>query len=238
MTGGAGGLIYISSWDLSGTTTYSITIGAGGVLEANGGNSTVTNGIKTLTSIGGGHGLNGSTDHGSEGGSGGGGWYKNPGTGYASNQPVSTNDGVHIYDTTGWGHRGGDGYQGSGYSGGGGGAHSPGLNGVQSKTGILTYDQQGAPLMSDRNNNLGGAGKYYADFNSYGDSGHFASGGTGGNNFAHSLFTPSTRAHRGGGGFGNNAIFTHNPAADGKPNTGGGAGSGGYGGSGIVLVRY
>ena len=122
--------------------------------------------------------------------------------------------------------------------GGGGGAHSPGLNADQSNINTITTDQQDAQLISDINNQLGGVGKYYANFATYGVSGHFASGGTGSNFGGHNNFAASTKAHRGGGGFGDNSITSHNPAANGTPNTGGGAGSGGHGGSGIILIRY
>ena len=144
---------------------------------------------------------------------------------------------VNTYNITGWGHKGGgSGNQADYYGGGGGGAHSPGLNGTDINT--TTIDQQDAPLTSDRSNYLGGVGKYYANFAAYGDSGHFASGGTGSNYGLSAVFSASTKAHRGGGGFGDNSITSQNASANGKPNTGGGAGSGGHGGSGIVLIRY
>lgn len=235
--GGAGGLIYISNWNVSGASTYSITIGQGGGSTSNGGNTTISGGSKTLTALGGGYGgWSDNTNYGSSGGSGGGKWYRFF-TGSSATQPSNTSDGVNTYNGTGFGNKGGDSDIGdSPYGSGGGGAGSVGMNVTTCIANGSSTDELGNTLTGDVNNGLGGTGKYFGNIfgNQYGESGFFASGGT-----SASYGGLASKAHLGGGGIGDNRSTTPNTAlSNGQANTGGGAGSGGDGGSGIVLISY
>ena len=222
--GGAGGLIFIPDWDVTGSATYAVVVGAGGGMGAGGNNSngalginsTVIGGSKTLTALGGGGGGQGdSNNNQTAGGSGGGGWYP----GYpaaAGNQPSTTNDGVTSYPSTGFGNNSGVSGNASPYGAGGGGAGGAGA----------PYSAGPGPT--------GGLGKdYSAVFGTgYGDAGLFAGGGSGSNHNTNSNFAAVA-----GGGVGDNTANNTGYAGgnDGKPNTGGGAGAGGSGGSGVVL---
>jgi len=246
--GGAGGVILIPNWNVSGASSYSITVGNGGAVVSgghnDGQNSVVSGGSKTLTALGGGAGgFSDNTDNGRSGGSGGSSWYPtnsaNSGT-----QPTNTSDGVTTYNSTGYGNASGSSLSGQPYSGGGGGAGGVGVNASDANTGTTTTDSQGNALTSDQGNALGGVGLYIGGTfaTSYGEQGFVASGGTGaGYNGAVANFNSvSTKAHLGGGGIGHNAS-TSNPSnsqANGQANTGGGGGSGGNGGSGLVLIKY
>jgi hypothetical protein len=234
--GGAGGLIYISNWNVSGASSYSISIGQGGGSTSNGGNTTISGGSKTLTALGGGYGgWSDNTDFGSSGGSGGSKWYQSY-TGSSATQPANTSDGVNTYNGTGFGNKGGDSFGSSPYGGGGGGAGSAGMNASTAASGASLTDEQSNTLTGDTSNGLGGTGKYFGNIfgNQYGESGFFASGGT-----SAGYTTVATKAHLGGGGIGDNRSTSPNNAlSDGQVNTGGGAGGGGNGGSGIVLISY
>lgn len=219
--GGAGGLIYIPNWDLTGSSSYTITVGLGGAVGVgtaqNGQNSTVVGTTKTLTALGGGHGgFSDNTNNHQAGGSSGGGWYP----GYASKphtQPANTSDGVNTYNTTGWGNDAGTSGGSPSYGAGGGGAG--GIGG------------------SYNTSQLGGIGRDYSSVfgTGYGDSGWFASGGSFGG-----YQTDFTSKAQGGGGAGynSNTNVPSNANANGLSNTGGGGGSGGHGGSGVVLIKY
>ena len=237
--GGAGGLIYLPSWDLNGYSTLEIKIGNGGNFAAlpdspggNGENTTVTatgNGVTTKTLIAYGGGRGGCHTHaGADGGSGGGGW------GYSSTlypgntiQPPDTDDLVYNYTGTGFGNDGGVGVSGSGAGAGGGGAGGRGYHHNEGK--------------------YGGVGQNYENIfgSNYGTNGWFASGGAGISNYA-SVGSVTTNINRDKGGGGDAYIYnTANPEplpyddnANGMANTGGGGGSGGHGGSGIVVIRY
>ena len=218
--GGAGGLIYIPSWNLTGASSYTVTVGNGGTVApadaTNGQNSVVSGGSKTLTANGGGHGGFGdNTNNAESGGSGGGGWYSGY-TGKASTQPTNTSDGVNTYNSTGYGSAGGDSSHAAPYGAGGGGATGVGQN--------WNGGQQGG---------TGFNGNTYG-FNSYGESGYFASGGT-----SATVFGTNTATRVGGGGQGHqHQTSPSNAAANGQANTGGGGGAGGHGGSGVVLLKY
>ena len=218
--GGAGGLINIAAdtWDVTGSATYAVTIGDGGVIQTPGGtgeNTTVVGDTKTLTALGGGGGGQGdNTDNATSGGSGGAGWY--PGyAGEASTQPVNTDDGVNTYNTTGKGNAGGTSGAVGPYGAGGGGAGGAGKD----------FDDGSNPM-------AGGAG---LDLTSqwgttYGASGVFAGGGSGSD-----YNTNSNAPATGGGGIGNNTA-NNSGGNTATANTGGGGGSGGDGGSGLVLI--
>lgn len=218
--GGAGGLIYIPSWDLTGSSSYDIYVGNGGLVAANqrqnGQNTTVTGTTKTLTALGGGAGGSGDNQNGLAGGSSGGGWYPGYG-GIAGTQPSTTNDGVNTYAGTGFGNASGNSSGGSPYGAAGGGAGGAG--------GSYNTGQNG------------GAGKDYSSVfgSGYGESGYFASGGN-----ATGYSSSNTTNVLGGGGhaYTNSTSTPSNAAANGQANTGGGGGSGGHGGSGVVLIKY
>jgi hypothetical protein len=207
--GGAGGLCYAPSASLT-TTSYSITVGAGGATtfpssgSTNGSNS-VFNSI--TANGGGGGGANSGGDAGRNGGSGGG---ADANTSSAAGGTSTQTSGTGY---TGYGNAGGaGGNNGSLYSsGGGGGAGAAGGSAVAQSTG-----------------GAGGNGlntwSSWASATGTGVSGYYAGGG-GGN-----AATGGAAGLGGGGTVGQN----------GTANTGGGGGgaSGQSGGSGIVIIRY
>lgn len=228
--GGAGGLLSGSKL-LDEPSTYSVTVGEGGVYVI--GNASGSNGEDSslfgFTAIGGGGG-GGYKPIGSPavntpfgpgiGGSGGGG---------ANNtQNASPEWTAGAEGTSGQGFAGGDGSSWlSGYGGGGGGGSSQaGIEPVVNGGGTTTLGGDG------------GSGSVWLDGNFYAGGG----GGSGGDQVGSSL------AGVGGiGGGGNGAVgsTTSTPVAGGNatPNTGGGGGGGffqvgGSGGSGVVIIRY
>ena len=210
--GGGAGAFRTGYLAVTGGTGYSITVGAGGSGsqgETGGsGNSSV---FSTITAVGGGGGGKQSTN-GVAGGSGGGGGYN-----------ASGGSG-----TSGQGNSGGSGSSASG--GGGGGASAAGANASGDTAG-----NGGAGLASSITGSSvtyagGGGGGTYGTTTS--DQGTAGSGGSGGG---------------GAGKLGRKDTIRHGD--DGTANTGGGGGgaaagtgitrgSGGYGGSGIVIIRY
>jgi hypothetical protein len=212
--GGAGGLLGLTSQSFS-TSSYTVTIGAGGAGSTttsqgvNGVNSSITG--LTAAVGGGGGGTQGGTNTGATGGSGGGGSYSSGSGGSA---------------TSGQGYAGGRGSANGGSGGGGGGAGAVGGQGLD-----------GSPYTSG----AGGTGlntySSWASATNTGVSGYYAGGGGGGNN------GNPTRASggAGGGGLGRNASSA---GSDATINTGSGGGGGGdntagyAGGSGIVIIRY
>ena len=219
--GGAGGLIYIPSWNVTGSSSYAITIGNGGTVSANsatnGQNSTVVGSTKTLTALGGGHGGFGdNTNNGSSGGSGGSPWYPTY-SGYAATQPTNSSDGVTTYNSTGYGNAGGNSNSSPPYGGGGGGATSRGEHYNEGQRGGTGF-----------NGNTYGLG-------SYGESGYFASGGT---SASHPGTNTNTTIGGGGAAYNDSSNTPSNSLANGQANTGGGGGSGGNGGSGVIIFIY
>ncbi len=104
--GGAGGVVYQSGYRFSAAGTYSVTVGAGGAANANGGNSSVNS---LVVAVGGGKGGGGEgrSNQGGTGGSGGGAGFKN-------NCSVGAG-------TSGQGNAGGCARNGNWIAGGGGG---------------------------------------------------------------------------------------------------------------------
>ena len=225
---GAGGLIYNSTYSVTPTTTYSVTVGAGGLgaTTANAGGAQGSNSVfDKLTAIGGGGGAGEGSTNGTTGGSGGG---VSSGSGLAP--LISTT----LAGTAGQGHRGGAGfYDGTrfGYpQGSGGGAGGPGelsITGGYSKAGPgVLYNITGTPT-------------YYAG----------GGGGSGYNNFGTTPAGPAPGGI-GGGGAGGAAVSSGTGVAGtaGTNGTGGGGGgggegangnqAGGNGGSGTVVIRY
>lgn len=224
--GGAGGIIYFASQSLT-ATGYSITVGAGGSQFGQGNNSQ----FASLTVASGG-GRGGASNFGgaylaTAGGSGGGNGNDGTNNGGASNQ---SGTGATSY----YGNRGGNVTVGGDVAGGGG-AGAAGTDGVNSNNGIAGGAGTSAFSSWGSATGLGeiSGGNYY-----------IAAGGAGGANYSGGGSLLTTRALGGGGVNSTNLL-----EASGLQNTGSGgsgfsynSGSGtfpaGYGGSGIVLVRY
>lgn len=200
--GGAGGLLN-GTLASPASGSAAVTVGAGGVNQAIGSNSSFA-GYATAT--GGGNGGNRSA--GAPGGSGGGGGADSP----------STPAGAGGTGIAGQGNNGGNG--GSNTGGGGGGAGATG--GLQTGGNGSDFGAWASAIgvIIDGGYYAGGGGGGYAGGNTGGGLG---GGGNAGNNVAQAGDTNS-----GGGGGGG-------PEAD---LSGGLNGSGGYGGSGLVVVRF
>ena len=222
--GGAGGLVYSASQSLT-SINYPVSVGAGGALQSNGGNSQ----FGTLTvAVGGGKGGGGDgqdPNTGASGGSGGGG-------GRSGTPTAASGNG-----TSGQGNNGGTGYNGgtngTRFCGGGGGAGAVGQNGTSSSggnggAGLSTYSSFGSATGTGQNI----SGTYW-----------YAGGGGGGN------FTSSSYGTGGNGGGGQGRTWSGANATSGTATTGGGGGGGngysstpgnapGTGGSGVVIIRY
>ena len=217
--GGAGGVLAGTSLSVTGGSTYTVTVGAGGTAGSNGtdggtgGNST----FSSITANGGGGGASsGVTDNnGNTGGSGGGGRNSgNGGTGTAG----QGNSGGDSGGLTGIAGGGGGGKGAAGSDGGdltvfiGGGGGSGGNGSTNDITGSSTYYGGG-----------GGGGAYVGLLGATAGTGGFGGGAS--SSTSRAAGTAGT-ANTGGGGSGA---------------TGSGSGSafsGGAGGSGIVIVRY
>jgi hypothetical protein len=214
--GGAGGLIYNSSFSVSGTVT--VTVGDGGAGLAQGtvtpGNSGSNSVFGSLTAIGGGYGNQGA---GGAGGSGG---------GVFSNNTVGAG-------TAGQGNKGAFGSTGpftgeNTYAGGGGG----GAGAVG--TAATSID----PVK-------GGAGGIGLQYSISGTHVYYAGGGGGGTATAFGT-SPGGAGGLGGGGAGGGSNSNTGIAGTNGTGGGGGAGgfqggtnyASGKGGSGIVIVRY
>ncbi len=220
--GGAGGLIYIPNYSI-GPGNHSVTIGAGGGANTNGGDTHFSFGTSAfLIAYGGGHGGGGpraSMFPGNPGGSGGGGsGFQSDTAGGTATQPTAPGNSA----TYGYGNPG---TSFGGYTADGGGGA-----GGQGASGPLQYTARG------------GHGRQYPAFTGpligvpalNPLSGYFAGGGGGG------------YGGLGGNGGGGNGS-AHNNVGNGYPgvtNSGGGGGgsyshhTGGSGGPGIVVVRY
>lgn len=212
--GGGGAVIYYRTLRFAEQTTYSITVGSGGVgtSQTSGGNSSVVHRDGTETAEGGGRGSPGYGSGGANGGCGGGG----SGDAYGGG---STN----ISSSMGW--HGGFGTASSTYSwcgGGGGGATSNGARGDQSAprgTGgngfLLDTVTLGLSVFSGMTyvSSGGGGGSYD------GTCGNASTAG-GGNGSINSTGGNATSYGSGGGGGGRDSSY------------------GGNGYQGIVILRY
>jgi hypothetical protein len=224
--GGAGGLSYQSNRSAITSTSYAVTIGAGGAAGGGFGIAGNNSVFDTITSNGGGRGGFGGGS-GGNGGSGGGAGDSAP------SSPGTTTQG-NTGGATGYGNNGGNAVAPASYGqGGGGGAGAVGGNGTTSVGG---------------NGGVGLSGTTIAALNAMGaatntgqlvSSNYFYAGGGGGGVNTSNASTGGS----GGGGNGNNGGGNGNGTA----NTGGGGGgcngggfavSSGAGGSGIVIVRY
>ena len=236
--GGGGGGFRTGFVQLTGSTAYTVTVGAGGAYDASGNNSSVSGtGITTLTASGGGTG--GAGNHVSAGGGSGGG-----GAG------ITTGNTNGSAGTSGQGNDGGDGAGSAGFAGGGGGgAGADGADGVQSGKG----GNGGAGLQSniDTNNYYysggGGGGAHFAPSTGAGNGGIGGGGGgaRGGGSTDGGIYGNGTGGGSARNSGGSPADAVNQLGGNGGANTGGGGGgapnnsnAGGAGGSGIVIIRY
>lgn len=210
-----GGASLESAISLVSSTSYTVTVGAGGAGRYspnnqrgnNGSDSSIAgSGLTTITSTGGGGGgANSTNDSGNSGGSGG---------GAASSASGGTG-------TSGQGYAGGSVSSGAG-SAGGGGAGTAGYTGSGD---VGTAGGNGVAITAFSLATNTGVNGYYAGGG--GGAGYLTSGGAGG---------------AGGGGAGGS--YNTSSGGNGTANTGGGAGGNasvapaGTGGSGIVIIRY
>jgi hypothetical protein len=230
--GGAGGMIVRPAFAVT-AQSYTVTIGAGGARGYNPGGYAGMPYVRTgddttafaLTAKGGGAGVSYSYEYaGGIGGSGSGG-ANNP-SNYPSNAANQTSQ-PGDSGTYGFGNAGGSAPNGTGDPypcGGGGGAGGAGGNATTSVCG---------------NGGVGKANSYRTGSNIF-----YAGGGGGG----HHNGTPTYSSGGNGGGGAGNSGGSYTNAQSGSANTGGGGGGGGgsggslsyggYGGSGIVVVRY
>ena len=216
--GGAGGLVWIAEHPVTPLATYSITVGAGGLVNVG---AWALNGVDSSfggeVAIGGGAGGGGKQNPSGDGNSGG------------SGGGASSTDKTGGAGTPGQGNAGGNGVNWEG--GGGGGAGGVGVNAT------IGPGRAGA----------GGDGKdasvlFGIDLTSIGDPaypGWFAGGG-GGGSFEQNF---SSLGGKGGGGYGGFSPTVN--STTGVDNTGGGGGGGrasdawgSPGGSGIVVISY
>jgi len=234
--GGGGGGQILSRTDLAiSANSYSIVVGAGGVQQTDGANTTAFG----VMSIGGG--VGGSGGSGGRGGSGGGG----------SGQGGSSDNGVAVGGVAGWSSAGSPGGLGTGYingfpggGGGGGGAGGSGQPGW--------YNSNNSPE-SKAGSGYGGSGQQQPMLNGTSlASSYISAGGSGGGQgpggpspggpIGAGQVGPGGQAW-GSGGFGAPSPGQWNGGA-GATNTGGGSGGGkspyqaNTGGSGVVVVRY
>jgi hypothetical protein len=230
--GGAGGFRVLTSQSLT-SSSYAVTIGAGGAggvndgsthKGSNGNDSTVIGTGLSLTSTAGGAG--GSyNDLASNGGSGGGSGYSNTSTSYTAGTGNTPSTSPSQGNNGGIGANASGGTPAPAYGGGGGGGAS--ANGTD-----------GTPTVGG----TGGAGSNayssWATVTSTGVSGYYAGGGGGGTNN-----TGSSGRAGGAGGGGTGGAGVAGSSATANTGSGGGGGGSAYaagaaGGSGIVIVRY
>jgi hypothetical protein len=208
--GGGGGVVYNGSYAVTPGSNISVTVGAGGTRGYGGAGAGQSN-----PGTAGGNSVFGSIT--SYGGGGGGGAYSNGTSGGSGGGgggvSMSGASGV-----SGQGNSGGSYGSGPWRGGGGGGASASGNGGASGSK--------------------GGNGVTYLGY-TVGGGGGGGSDTSGGN--------PYSQGGSGGGGYGtwNGGNSTDNPGGNGTTNTGGGGGgggggwcSGGYGGSGIVVISY
>jgi len=212
--GGAGGLRFASMTLPS--ATYPVVVGAGGAINANGGDSS----FNSITSTGGGHGCGSPYGPAGNGGSGGG----------------AANDGRTGNNIAGTGIVG-QGFDGGGagdYQSGGGGAGQVGQLGVVGShagnggNGVSTYSSWGIPTGIGQNiggvywlaGGGGGGGRGGPDAHYYGGAGGKGGGATGGSYYSVPI---APIANTGSGGAGA-------PTGTVQPAT--------AGASGVVIIRY
>ena len=231
--GGAGGVVSQTTFNISASTLYTITVGAGGTyVPTNGAASQLANpgndsSIHSLVVAKGGGG-GGYYRAGGTGGSGGSGGYNGSAAG-TSNQSSA---GTIPAGATGYGNPGVAGPGLAGGSGGGGGAGAAGtaLAGTSGSAGGVGITSTIITTTQATTNSIGEV---------VSTSVYFAGGGGGG-----SQYSGGGTFGTGGSGGGGKGGTTSLAAVSGLPNTGGGGGSapstsaGGSGGSGVVIIKY
>ena len=237
--GGAGGLIFRPNYNIGEDLMFNVVVGNGGSYNNNGENSV----FNSLVAIGGGSGsttANNQTD-GIAGGSGGGAG-RNSGIGGDGLQPNQSGD-SGLY---GFGNRGGTNTGHIGTEGmGGGGAGEPGVDAI----GILASIRHGGDGLYQVTPDDGPYDKIYNFKDMFGtqygeiidNEAWFAGGGGGGGE--RGTYTQNLGGRGGGGRGGHWNVEVSRNGYPGMVNTGGGGGgadngTGGDGGSGIVIVRY
>jgi hypothetical protein len=224
--GGAGGVSYVASQSLTANTSYTATVGGGGVFDWSWPSATKGSNSQfgSLTAAVGGGAAIGNYSALGQGGSGGG-----------ATARINTSGGT---GTSGQGNAGGATAAHSGGGGGGaggaGGTVSTDPNGGTGGVGTSTYSSWGAATNTGQlvsgvtyfaGGGGGGAVPYYGSVTiAQGGSGGGGAGSVGGigNKGISGL------SNTGGGGGGGGGVST----------AGSGAGPGGNGGSGIIIVRY
>ena len=233
--GGGGGVVRLFYSPISQSTIpYTVTVGSGGsgstlqIRGSNGGDSIFNGATARGGGLGAGWRTSDSGGRGSDGGSGGGGYYGAPYPGLSTGSTIGIDNSGTYFGNNGvvaglnLGIR---------YSGGGGGAQSSG------------YLYQGGDGIDDNILGVnykwgGGGGGVNYDVNASAPSG----GGGGGNGGEGQGGVGSTN-NGGGGGINSGGVGAQNGGFGGA-NTGGGGGggrlsaTGGNGGSGIVVIRY
>tara|TARA_B100000497_G_scaffold20069_1_gene23727 strand:+ start:11047 stop:13710 length:2664 start_codon:yes stop_codon:yes gene_type:complete len=221
--GGAGGMVVGTNQSLLTGNSYSVVIGAGGVTQSNGANSTFN--FNSLTATGGGRGgawyAYNNVDAGQSGGSGGGG-ASGAGTGTKAGGSGNQNSYPSLTNITGYGNNGANAsqYNGGYFASGGGGAGGNGTSGSG----------------SNHTAGNGGAGEQWAV-----DLQYYAGGGGGNAYIPNAEGGTATGGNGGTGGGGTGRLRQQNSinnreATPGTVNTGGGGGGGESGGSGVFKI--
>jgi hypothetical protein len=245
--GGGGGGIVLGTTNLRTSSSYTLTVGAGGATNANGSNSTFVGNSHNIIALGGGTGANYADGSGADGGSGGGhgGSQNNGGRGGFATQLSSASGGYGNNGAASTNNRPSDVTMG----GGGGGA------GTKPDNNASTYPgDAGAGLYSDILGtgyywSAGGGGGAYNP-GSGGSPARSGNGGQGGGGNG-GCFASGTVGTIGTGGLNSATQTTLNQGGSGQGiggaggvNTGSGGGGcghadvGGSGGSGIIVLRF
>ncbi|MBR4613191.1 MAG: hypothetical protein IKO40_10810, partial [Kiritimatiellae bacterium] len=223
--GGAGGLVHKESFAVS-AGTYTVTIGAGGAVGANGGNTVIAGNGATVTAYGGGAGAAGSSKaSGNPGGSGGGASSNTSGTLYAG--------GAAAYGAeNNLGHDGAAATYAWGCGGGGGAGSSPTKRTRGGKNYTYTVDVKpdDYPYSDEYWNRFPAWGGDGLAFNITGESVYYAGGGA-----AARLDGNDSNAQ---GGLGGGGGYTNKVGSAGTDGLGGGGAGGFAGGSGIVIISF
>ena len=257
--GGAGGVVYHPGRPLAASTTFPVSVGAGGKnaaknsshvkLGLNGGNTVFTDPSSpgTITAVGGGGGRGQDGNAASNGGSGGGGGGGGSPPGGAGGTATQGNSG----GGTGYGYAGGAGQTGPSFrGGGGGGAGGVGAAGpAQPGNGHGGSGIQAPPSFRNPASSIGDPGTYGGG-TAPTPGGFWFAGGGGSSGSPYNNAVGTGGAGGAGSGIWKGSDRDIPTAAIGKVNTGGGGG--GYaianpyvvnsgnanGGSGIVLIAY
>jgi len=217
-TGGGGSLE--SALSLTGGTSYTVTVGAGGTggpATGNAGTAGSNSVFSTITSTGGGSGGGRNIDNATTGGSGGGG---------AGDSNSTTRTGKSGTASPVQGYAGGNGYASGSIiaGGGGGGAGAVGSAGASNGTGGNGGNGVAVAISGSSITYAGGGGGGEGSTSNSGGSGGSGGGGAGASSGTSGSIGFAGSVNTGGGGGGGGRLSA--------------PGSGGAGGSGIVIIRY